>query len=487
MKHSSRPSLAIEDRLNGPIDIDIDGIVESFVTQRERPPIVRRSTASDISEMLDTDYPSTGRDLGYLLRKLNDVTDRFPRRNSHPGYFGWVGTSGVATDPLAHAIVASLNQNTGGYLMSPVGTTIERSVIGWLKEIAGLPEQAGGVLLSGGSLANLTAIASALASKFGPDYRNKGLHAFCDPSPPVVLCSQAAHFSIRRAAAVLGIGIQQVVVVDVDDQFCMRVDSLIEALDRQRNVVCVVASAGTTNTGAIDPLDEISEQCRMNECWFHVDAAYGGAALMSDKLKSRFRGIEHANSVTLDLHKWFYQSLDCSMLLYRDAKFAHSLFFETSDYLRSSDNQTPEEFMFYHVSPELSRRLRALPVYLSMRHYGIQCLARNVLNNVRCAEYLADLIDQEGELELVVAPQLSILCFRFLKSGLTDDQVDQINSKIRDQVEREGDYLMSPTEVNGRPVLRVCIVNHATRAKHVEGLMRSVLRIGRYVSASGGQ
>jgi glutamate/tyrosine decarboxylase-like PLP-dependent enzyme len=181
----------------------------------------------------------------------------------------------------------------------------------------------------------------------------------------------------------------------------------------------------------------------------------------------------------MDLHKWFFQSLDGSLLLYRDASWARQLFTESSDYLRASEDSSPEEYMFFHIAPELSRRFRALPFYISMRCYGIEKLGRNALHNVQCAEYLADLIEQQSELELIAAPQLSILCFRFLAAGRSDTEIDRINSAIRDQVQLEGEFLMSPTQVRGRPALRVCIINHATRAEHIDGLLASILRIGR--------
>jgi glutamate/tyrosine decarboxylase-like PLP-dependent enzyme len=277
----------------------------------------------------------------------------------------------------------------------------------------------------------------------------------------------------------LGIGTDNIIAIDTDPEFRMRVDKLEEALGQQQNIICVVASAGTTLTGAIDPLEQIADLCARHDVWLHVDAAYGGGGLMSAELQPRYRGIEKADSVVMDLHKWFFQSLDGSLLLYRDASWARQLFFESSDYLRANEDSSPEEYMFFHITPELSRRFRALPFYISMRCHGIERLGRNALHNVQCAEYLADLIRGENDLELIAAPQLSILCFRYVAEGFDDDKIDQINSAIRDQVQLEGDYLMSPTQVRGRPALRVCIINHATRAEHIEGLLASVLRIGR--------
>ncbi len=474
-----RPEISPDDDLNQSLDIDFNAVLSDLVDQRVESPIIRPSKQADVSALLDTSYPEGGDSLQQLVDQITQAADRYPRKNTHPGFFGWVAPSGVSTDTLSHAMVAALNENVGGYWASPIGTTVEQTVIRWLTDLVDFPEKSEGVLLSGGSLANMTGIASALSYKFGADYRDKGLGEFSRGAKPVVICSHAAHFSIRRAVAMLGIGIENIVLVDTDDEFRMRPDRLKEALQLHDNIICVVASAGTTNTGAIDPLDEIAELCQQQNIWLHVDAAYGGGGLLSSKLKARYKGIEKADSVTMDLHKWFFQSLDGSVLLYRDASFARQLFFDSSDYLRASEEESPEQYMLFHISPELSRRFRALPLYMAFRHYGFEKLGRNVWHNVQCANYLADMVRHHSELELIVAPQLSILCFRFCKKASSDDEIDSINSAIRDKIQLEGDYLMSATQVHGRPVLRVCIINHATRAEHIEGLLESILRIGR--------
>ena len=480
MQQPQRPTLASGDDLCAAAAIDIDAALADLVRQRTESPIVRPSRAADVAALLDTDFPAQGgASLDSLAKQITRATDRYPRRNTHPGFFGWIAPSGLPSDPLAHAMVSVLNENVGGYWASPVGTTVERTVIRWLAELAGFPPQAEGVLLSGGSMANMTGIASALARRFGPEFRDRGLCNLARDSATVIVCSRAVHFSVRRAAAMLGIGIDNVVSVETDELFRMRPDRLEQALRQHDNVVCVVASAGTTNTGAIDPLNEIADLCEKHGSWLHVDAAYGGGGLMSPELRPRYRGIEKADSVVMDLHKWFYQSLDGSLLLFRDASWARQLFMESTDYLDAGDASTPEKYAFFQIAPELSRRFRGLPIFIAMRHYGVDRLGRNVLHNVRCAEYLAELVRNHDQLELVAAPQLSILCFRFRPREFAEAEIDRINSEIRDRIQLEGDYLISPTQVNGRPVLRVCIINHATRAEHVEGLFESVLRIGR--------
>jgi len=479
MTRPQRPSLASTDDLTQAADIDINEALTQLIEQRYRSPIIRPSTAAAVAALIDESFPQGDESLEYLVAQITNATEQYPRRNTHPGFFGWIAPSGLPSDPLAHAMVSVLNENVGTYQASPVGTTIEKTVIRWLADLLHFPQTSEGVLLSGGSMANMSGIASACTKRFGPGYRQQGLAAFSRESSPVIICSRAAHFSIRRAAAMLGIGTDNIVAVDTDAEFRMRVDHLDAALRQQQNIICVVASAGTTLTGAIDPLEQIADLCAQHEVWLHVDAAYGGGGLMSAELRPRYSGIERADSVVMDLHKWFFQSLDGSLLLYRDASWARQLFFESSDYLRANADSSPEEYMFFHITPELSRRFRALPFYISMRSYGIERLGSNALHNVRCAEYLADLIRRESELELIAAPQLSILCFRYIAQELDDASIDQINSAIRDQVQLEGDYLMSPTQVHGRSALRVCIVNHATRAEHIDGLLASVLRIGR--------
>ncbi len=467
------------DDLSAPLEFDYEAVIAPLVSQRTDSPIIRESNARDVGALFQQSIPRIGSRLTDLLDEIAGAVERYPRRNTHPGFFGWIAPSGVATDPLAHAIVAAINQNVGGHWSSPVGAAVERIVVRWLSELVSFPEPSEGLLLSGGSLANMAGIATALVHHFGDDYRTKGLLSSSQSAQPVIICSRAAHFSVRRAAAMLGIGTENVVAVATDRHFCMRADKLADALDSNAGVVCVVASAGTTNTGAIDPLDDISRLCKQFGVWLHVDAAYGGGALLSSELKPRLKGIEKADSVIMDMHKWFFQSLDGSVLLYRDPATARKMFYEKSDYLDFPMDGPAEQKMIFHLGPELSRRFRALPFYLAFRHYGIDRMGRNVLHNVQCAKYLADLVEREPELELISAPQLSILCFRFLAHGLGEQKIDAINSAIRDQIQSEGDYLISATRVHNRPVLRVCIVNHATRALHVEGLLESVLRIGR--------
>jgi L-2,4-diaminobutyrate decarboxylase len=305
MTSPDRPRLASADDLTAVADIDISAAIGPLLDQRYQSPIVRPSKAVDVAAQIDASFPYKGQPLDSLVEQITAAFDTYPRRNTHPGFFGWIAPSGLPSDPLAHAMVAALNENLGTYWASPVGTMVEKSVVRWLADLAGFPAGAEGVFTSGGSMSNLAGIASAIAKRYGRDYRERGLCALAGDEIPVVLCSAAAHFSVRTAVALLGLGVDNLVAIDTDENFRMLPDSLDAALRNHSNVVCVVATAGTTNTGAIDPLEDIATLCHRHEVWLHVDAAYGGGGLMSSDLRSRYRGIEKADSVIMDMHKWF--------------------------------------------------------------------------------------------------------------------------------------------------------------------------------------
>lgn len=297
----------------------------------------------------------------------------------------------------------------------------------------------------------------------------------------------------------LGIGVDNVIPIEGDDQFNMRIDLLKEALDQNPCVVCVVANAGSTTTGAIDPIDEIADLCAERNIWFHVDAAYGGSALMSPELKPLFKGIERADSVTMDLHKWFFMSYDCSAIVYKDPYVVKTLFDEQSDVVKQLSLDTfSKSHLFFHLGPELSRRARALPVYIAFQHYGMERLGRNVLYHVKCAKYLAECVEYDPNFELVSVPLLSICTFRMVPQGLIMNSeesygeekkneeyldetklIDDLNQSIVDRIEKEGEFFISPTRVKGRPVLRLCIVNLYSRAKDIDDLLVTINRFGK--------
>jgi len=499
-----KPILDDDDDLTKRIDIDINAVVDTMWKGRSQAPIVPQCEANEVLDAFIANInqkdeesknprtippPMAGKEISTVVDETVDIISKFSRRIAHPGHFGFIAASGVPTDPLAFAMTAAVNMNVATFMSSPVMATMERTVISWLCQMIGFDETIGdGCLLSGGSSSNLTAVGTAMAHKFGADYREKGLAKSLKPGEqPVLICSGATHFCVQRAAGMLGIGVDNVIPIGGDENFCMRMDLLKQAIEENPCVVCVVANAGSTTTGAVDPIDKIADLCAAHNIWLHVDAAYGGSALMSPELAPIFKGIARADSVTMDLHKWFFMSYDCSAIVYKDPATVKTLFDEKSDVVKQLSLDTfSSSHLFFHLGPELSRRARALPVYIAFQHYGMKRLGNNVLYHVQCTNYLGECVEYDPDLVLVTAPSLSICTFRMVPSGLlTNDKdedkpmIDALNKHIFGRIEKEGNYFISPTKVEGRPVLRACLVNHYSRVTDVDGLLETIKRVGK--------
>lgn len=458
-----------------------DELLRGISRQALDSPVLHTAAAAEVGAALYSALPREGVALDAVLAELMRSAGRYYRKNSHPGMFSYVASPGLPTDPVAHALGAALNQNLTGYASAPGGIQVEQTVIGWLTELAGLPDTADGLVVSGGSMAILAALTTAIYSRLGQQVREHGLA--CGPRP-VVLAADSVHFSVLRAAVMLGLGREGVRQVAQDTDRRMDPDALEHELQQLAGesgsqACCVVATAGTTALGVIDPLTEIADVCRRHGAWLHVDAAYGGAALLAPGLRTHLAGIELADSINIDLHKWCYLSFDGGVLLYRDGALARQVYAIEADYVLEERNTAPEARTCYDLSPEVSRRNRALPAYLAWRHYGIDCLGRNVQHNADCARYLAQLVERHPDFELVQMPQLSICCFRYAPAEVSGaGKVDRLNSAIVGELSGRGRFLLSPTRVDGRPVLRVCVCTHTTRAQHMDALLDDIAGIG---------
>lgn len=497
--------------LHKPINVDLNKIIDSLWATRVESPIVPRADTEALETIEKSTCPQMGEPIESVVDNTVSLLKNYSRHISHPGHFGYLAPQGLRTDPMGFAMTAAMNQNVAMYASSPLGATLETTVISWLCELAGYDtSKSSGCLLSGGSTSNLTALATALAHYYGPEYRSKGfiqMHAESgEKKLPVLICSESAHFCFQRAAGMLGLGVDNVVTIPNDENFSMRLDLLQEAVDKYsdengRGIVCIAATAGTTLTGGLDDLVEVYRMCEEKNIWFHVDAAYGGSALLSPELRPLLKGIENADSITMDLHKWFYMSLDCSAILYKDPKTVKSLFEDTSNKVikELSLDSFSKSHLFFLLGPELSRRMRALPLFIAFRHYGMEKMGKNVLFNVQCAKYLGDRVNEDPELEVVVQSKLSICIFRMLlpieiqeklvntsieekkeqDHADIDTVVDELNSHIRDTLESEDQFFLSGAKIHSRPLLRVCIVNYNSRPHHVDQLLLDIKRIGK--------
>src|SRR5437870_3595148 len=385
---------------------------------------------------------------------------------SHPGYFGLITPTPTPAGILGDFIAAALNQNPGSYVIGPAATEMERRTVRWLCDLIGFGPRAGGNLTSGGTMANL------IAAKLGRDFTsdNTAQHrGFRERYTAYV--SEERHVSVDKAFDVTGFGRENMRVLPTDDEFRLRLDALESAIveDKKRGLrpAVIVAMAGSTATGAIDPLPALSALAAREKMWLHVDAAYGGGILLSKKRTGALQGIELAHSVTLDPHKWFFAPLDAGAVLVRDEQFLTSSFGMMPPYLTT----TPDRYQFYVHGFEQSRRFRALKVWMSFKRYGAEEIGRWIDRNIGHAEQLYDLASKVPDFECVNKPVMSAICLRYKGKDLAFHQ------RVAAQIERDGKYWISTTVLKGQPAFRINPVNFRTRAEHIDGLFHDLQQI----------
>ncbi len=406
---------------------------------------------------------------GIWASALNDLASVLDAaRPGGPRFFGYVLGSGEPIAAAADLLASVLNQNVTAWRSGPSAATIERVVVGWLAEAIGC-EEFRGSLTGGGSPANLMGLAMAREARLPAN--ESGVR------PGTVYASEQVHMSVPKAIALLGIGRQRLRLIACDDKFRIRTDLLRETMQRDLSAgltpIAIVGSAGTVATGSIDPLVELAAISRESGAWFHVDGAYGALAAIAEP--ALFAGLDLADSISLDPHKWLYQPLDCGCLLYRDAGAARRAFSHTGDYAKVLQNDPVEGFAFFEESIELSRRFRALKLWLSLRYHGLDNFREAIRNDLAMAQHLAGLISKTPELELLAPVPLSAVCFRYRE----DEDKDALNQKILQAVIRRGKVFLSNASIHGHFALRACIVNHRTTSADVEQVVSEVIAVGR--------
>lgn len=423
-------------------------------------------TGSDTQRLFETDLLLEG--IGVqAFEPLSEIM-RLGRPNS-PRFFGYVFGSGLPIGALGDFFASVLNQNVTAWRSAPAAVSIERTVVRWLAQAIGCDGMSGS-LTGGGSSANLMALCMAREAKSPANEQGS--------QGGVIYCSEEAHMSIAKAAMLLGLGRSAVRRIPVDQMFRMQTDQLGQAIEEDiragKKPIAVVASAGTVSTGSIDPLNEIADICHEHSLWLHVDGAYGALAALA--VPEKFQGLDRADSISLDPHKWLYQPVECGCLLFRDPAAAHRAFAHTEDYAKPLSEHPTEGFAFFEESIELSRPFRALKVWLSLRYFGLRAFQESIREDLRLAQLLAQAIEAQTELELLAPVELSAVCFRY---RLGSHDLDALNRVILDRVIKRGKVYISNATVNGKFALRGCIVNHRTTEADVLAVVSEVLGAGR--------
>ena len=446
-----------------------------FVTQYYRSlderPVFVPTTAETTRLALDEPLPEHGADLAGLLDVVRDVVARYNRHSAHPRLFGYVCSPGAPITAISQMIGAAMNINVTCWRSAPSGTQMELTVIRWMKEILGYPPDAAGVLVSGGSMANFAGLAAARSAKTPGNAVRDGLSG----APRMcVYVSRESHFSVTKAAGLLGLGEANVRQIETDSGLRIDLADLTRRVAEDRDAgclpICVVANAGTTATGAFDPIGELADFARRENLWLHVDAAYGGFAALAPSARHLFARIAEADSVALDPHKWLYGPMGCGCVLYKDPATALAAFSHDADYIRRIGLTQDEAFAFWDYGPELSRPLRALDLWMLIKFAGSARIAEAIERNISCAKYLEKLVHASTDFEMLAPVGLSIFCFRYRPPGFTGD-LNALNERVLVALQRTGGSYLSNAAIDGKFALRGCVLNYRTTERDLERLL----------------
>ena len=451
-------------------------VLEYLTTINERP-VRAENHAGKTLAAIDTELSSEGRPLDQLLNDCRAIVD-LSRHNGHPRFFGYVASPSTPVGAYADLIASALNANITCWRSGPAGTELERMVVRWLGALIDYDRDAKGLLTSGGSMANMIALLIAHRRKSGVDTSRHGLW---NSGPPMTLyASEEVHMSIAKAADILGLGRDQVRVIACDERQRMRVDLVRQKIEADRREglrpFSIVATAGTVNTGAVDPLMQIADVAAEFDLWFHVDGAYGAPGSLDERKKHLFAGLERADSVSLDPHKWLYVPVDAGCLLFRDTHAARAPFStDEADYIKTHGYTDEEAFAFWDYGVELSRRFRALKVWMTLQYYGSRRIADAISEDIDLAAYLGEVVSNANDFELLAPVELSICCFRYVpERSLSDAELDQLNERIMELVQKGGRAYLSNATVNGKFALRACITNFRTTKADIDETIAAV-------------
>jgi aromatic-L-amino-acid decarboxylase len=454
----------------------VDDVLRHLSTVRERP--VWRKPPAELRAQIREPLPRKGQGEETAYRDFLERVQPFATGNIHPRFWGWVIGTGTPFTALTEMLAAGLNPNVGGF--DDGASLVEDQVLAWFKEAMGFPDTASGLIVSGGSMANLVALTVARHAKAPFDVRRLGQGA--SPRPMVLYASRETHNSVVRAVELLGLGRDALRLLPVDAEYRLDLGALERAIaaDRAAGALpfAVVGNAGTVNTGAIDDLPALAAIARREGLHFHVDGAIGALATFSPEVRGHMRGMEEADSLAFDPHKWAYFPIEVGCVLVRDGEAHRAAFNATADYLaRLEGGIAARTERFADLGPQLSRGFKALKVWMGLKAVGTDRLGRLIRQNVEQARFLSERVAKNDELELMAPTALNIVCFRYRGGDGVDK--DALNKALLVELQESGVAVPSGTVLGGRFAIRVCITNHRTRREDLLLLLHEAVRRGR--------
>ena len=419
-----------------------------------------------VNELFAEPLPQEPSSSESVLNQLESKLFPYCTNVGHPGYMGLITPSPNPVGVIADFICSAINQNVGAYSIGPSAVAMERRVVRWLTDLCGYDAKAGGNLTSGGMTANFIGLKVGRDAVTGDIAQHDGIDRRW-----AVYASEERHVSVDKAVDCVGLGRNALRALPTDDRFHVRIDALEEAIARDKKAgirpMCIVGIFGTTNTGAVDDLRELRRIADREGMWLHADAAYGGGMLLSHEWSMRDRGLELADSITIDPHKWFYAPLDAGAVLVKDHDRLTASFGIKPSYLTDELDHSNERYQYYVHGFEQSRRFRSLKVWMSFKRYGARQIGDWIDNNVRQAKHLYALVEKDPEFEPASVPPMSAICIRFTGADLNESDSKDLHAEVAQRVEQSGRFWMSTTELKGKTWFRVNPVNFRTRQEHM--------------------
>ena len=453
----------------------VDVLVDHFADEADAP-IGRSPGREELEDRLREELPETGQDPHAVLDQVEE--DILPNlmRVDHPRFFGFVPGPNNFVSVLADTLASGFNVFSGTWISGAAAAQTELVVVDWLRTLCGLPETAGGLFTSGGSMASVTGLAAAR-------------HAVLDDEVEgaVAYCSDQTHTSVDRALRLLGLGPDQLRRLPHDDAYRLDPEALAEAIraDRAagRQPFCVIANAGTTNTGAVDPLPRLADVADRHDLWLHVDGAYGAAAVICERGRERLAGLDRADSLTLDPHKWLFQPFEIGGVLVRDQQHLRRAFQIEAEYLEDAVGEF-DEVNYSDYGIQLTRSFRALKLWMTLKVFGRQAVATAVTRGFERAAEAEALLRERPGWTVVTPAQMGILSFRYNPEGLEPDEADTLIRCLPQALKEEGTAMVTKTTLDGRPALRLCPINPRTTAEDVRRTVNALDRLAESIERS---
>lgn len=454
----------------------IDDMFDYLQQVRQRP--VWKPIPADTKQYLKHTLPYHPQPAEKIYAEFKEHILPYAKGNIHPRFWSWVEGGGTPLGMLADMLAAAMNSNNA--IGDHASMYVENQVIDWSKQMFGFPVSATGMLVSGASIANVTSLITA-RNHYNKNIRSKGLHEV--KGQLVVYASSETHTCVKKAVEVIGVGSHYMRLVPVDENYRIRLDILraLIAGDKQAGLLpfCIIGNAGTVNTGAIDDLDELASISKEEGCWFHIDGAFGAIPKLLPEFARQLAGLEKADSLAFDFHKWLYVNYEVGCVLIRDGEAHRNAFSVSANYLLSHEKGLaagPEPFSNFGI--ELSRGFKALKVWMSLKEHGIEKYQRLIRQNLQQAQFLSKLIERTDNFELLADVPLNIVCYRYNPGNLSEEELNILNKNILMQLQEQGIAAPSYTLLQGRYAIRVAITNHRSRMEDFEILISATKSIG---------